>query len=100
MLEFLILNSLFPNIPSLAGVVYLTLVFALFFQVWHDCRLIGEKLSFHLIFIFALPILTGFCWLLIWPGTLRLRLSGKSLKTSKQAILYRRWQFRNLRSRK
>ena len=75
---------------SIAFLAYLSLVGCLMFQVWRDCQTLGEGFYKFVIPIIFLPSVFSLGWLLIWPGTLRLRLSGKRAADLAQAKIIAR----------
>ena len=92
MVSYHLLNFIFPDSEWLPAVIYVALVSCLLVRVKQDCVILGESFGLHIFLVMMFPIITGYCWLIIWPGTLRLRFSGKTLEGTSQAVLLRRLQ--------
>ncbi|WP_411827801.1 hypothetical protein [Luteolibacter sp. AS25] len=90
MITYHLLGLLFPHSEWLPGLVYVIIVGLLYRKTTRDCKEIGENIRLHGLLILFFPLLFGFCWLLIWPGSLRLRLCGTSIQNTSEARLYRR----------
>lgn len=87
MFVYSIVENFLPN--NLGGYLWILLAVLLLLKVNKDCKIIGENFGRHFFLILMFPLITGACWLLIWPGSLRLHLTGKSLKDSSGARIFR-----------
>ncbi len=85
MITYLILERIFPESDWLAPAIYLAVVSLLILRVKADCKTLGESLKWHVLLALMFPVLFAFCWLIIWPGALRLYLSGKAVADSTAA---------------
>ena len=89
MITYQILKGIFPGSDWLPAAIYLAVVSLLILRVKVDCKTLGESLTRHVILAILFPIIFAFCWLLIWPGALRLFLSGKRVADSTAAEVFR-----------
>ena len=92
MLAYNLFKFIFSETEWMAPFLYLVVVILLLLRVRNDCRTLGESFRLHFLLILMFPIITGVCWLLIWPGALRLFVTGRSLEQSVQAGVFRRLQ--------
>ncbi len=70
--------------------LHFTVVTLLVFKIRTDCREIGEPFPKHTALIALFPLIYALCWFLVWPGTLKLWVQGKSLKDTAEAKIHRK----------
>ena len=90
MITYQILKIIFPDSEWVSTGIYITLVFSLLIRVRIDCMELGERFSRHVLFAIFFPVICAICWLIIWPGSLRLLFTGKTVADSTEAKLFRR----------
>ncbi len=96
---YFIPKSLSSN-SQLGFAIYVLVVALLLFIVRSDCKQLGESFVRHILLVAFFPVLFGILWLFLWPGTLRLRMNGKSLSETHAAKALRRHEARKRRSNK
>jgi hypothetical protein len=92
MISYYLLKELFPQNETVTLIVYFAFTLFVMIRVRCDCKLIDESFLRHFLLIVFLPLLFALFWFIVWPGSLRLKLKGKSIADTDAAKTFKRYK--------